>query len=126
PQPPHSHRNRSMTKTLFTICLWALVAWLCGMWINPVTGWSLLTLGLITMILVSGVQLSQIARWVKNIDEPPPPSVGPWDEVLAPIYRKLRANRREIDELNRNVESIMLAAEALPDGAITLDEEMAV
>ncbi|MDX3894748.1 phosphate regulon sensor histidine kinase PhoR [Pusillimonas sp.] len=115
-----------MTKTLFTICLWALVAWLCGMWINPVTGWSLLTLGLVAMILVSGVQLSQISRWVKNIDEPPPPSVGPWDEVLAPIYRKLRANRLEIDELNRNVDSIMLAAGALPDGAITLDEEMAV
>lgn len=115
-----------MTKTLITICLWALVAWLCGLWINPVTGWSILTLGLVGMILISGAQLSQIRRWVKNIEDPPPASIGPWDEILAPIYRKLRANRLDIDELTRHVDSIMLAAEALPDGAITLDEELLV
>src|SRR5690606_19411851 len=115
-----------MTKTLFSICIWALVAWLIGQWINPQTGWAILTFGLVSMILISGIQLSQIKRWVKNLDAPPPPSIGPWDEILAPIYRKLRANRQEIDELRRNVDSIMLAAGALPDGAITLDEEMNV
>ncbi|WP_397473939.1 phosphate regulon sensor histidine kinase PhoR [Pusillimonas sp.] len=115
-----------MTKTLITICLWAFVAWICGLWVSPVVGWSILTFGLVSMILISGIQLSQISRWVKNVEDPPPPSIGPWDEILAPIYRKLRANRREIDELNRHVDSIMLAAGALPDGAITLDEEMAV
>lgn len=115
-----------MTKTLLSISLWALVAWLIGLWINPQTGWAILAIGLVSMILISGIQLSQIRRWVKNLDAPPPPSIGPWDEILAPIYRKLRANRQEIDELRHNVDSIMLAAGALPDGAITLDEEMNV
>lgn len=115
-----------MLKTLFTICVWALAAWLIGRWINPVTGWSVLTFGLVAMIVVSGIQLSTIAKWVKNINDPPPASVGPWDEILAPIYRKLRSDTQEIEELNRHVESIMLAASALPDGAITLDQEMAV
>lgn len=113
-----------MIKTLFTIGIWALVAWICGRWINPVTGWAILTFGLLVMILVSGRQLSQISKWVQNIDSPPPASIGPWDEVLAPIYRKLRYNANEIEELNRHVDSIMLAAAALPDGAITLDNEM--
>jgi two-component system phosphate regulon sensor histidine kinase PhoR len=76
------------------------------------------------MILVSAFQLTQIKRWVKNIDAPPPPSVGPWDEVLAPIYRQLRKDKQEIETLNRHVDGIMLAAEALPDGAITLNESM--
>jgi len=115
-----------MTKTLFSISIWALVAWLIGQWINPSTGWAILTIGLISMILISGLQLSQIKKWVRNLEAPPPPSIGPWDEILAPIYRKLRANRQEIDELQRNVDRIMLAAGALPDGAITLDEEMNV
>lgn len=97
---------------------------LCGWWFGANAGWALFAFGLIAMILVSGVQLSRISKWVRNIEDPPPPSVGPWDEVLAPIYRKLRKDRQEIEMLNRHVDGIMLAAEALPDGAITLDESM--
>ena len=115
-----------MLKTLFSISLWAALGWVCGSWLGPKTGWMIFSFGLILMILISGVQLSRISTWVKNIENPPPPSVGPWNEVLAPLYRQLRKNKQEIDQLNRHVDGIMLAAEALPDGAITLNEEMAV
>lgn len=113
-----------MLKTLISIGLWALLGWLCAAWLGANTGWALFALGLTAMILISGLQLSRISKWVRNIEAPPPPSVGPWDEVLAPIYRQLRKNRQEIDLLNKNVDSIMLAAEALPDGAITLNAAM--
>ena len=113
-----------MIKTLISIGLWAALGWLCGSWLGANTGWGLFAFGLTSMILVSGLQLSRISRWVKDIETPPPPSVGPWDEVLAPIYRKLRKNRQDIDLLQRHVDGIMLAAEALPDGAITLNESM--
>src|SRR5690606_20406461 len=103
-----------MTKTLLTICPWAALCWLIGSWLNPTVGWGMFTAGLLAMIMVSSIQLNQISRWVKNIESPPPPSVGPWDEPLAVIYRKLRANRLEIDEQSRHLDSIMLAAEALP------------
>jgi two-component system phosphate regulon sensor histidine kinase PhoR len=76
------------------------------------------------MVLASGLQLSRIAQWVKNIDAPPPAAIGPWDEILAPIYRQLRKNKQDITLLNQHVDGIMLAAEALPDGAITLNESM--
>ncbi len=115
-----------MIKTLISMGLWVLMAWLAGTWIDPVTGWAVLTFGLAAMILVSGAQLSKINRWVKNIEASPPISAGPWDDVLAVIYRQLRKNHNEIEELHRQVDSIMLAAEALPDGAITLDEEMQI
>ncbi|WP_442593789.1 phosphate regulon sensor histidine kinase PhoR [Parapusillimonas sp. JC17] len=113
-----------MIKTLISIGLWGVLGWALGAWLGAGIGWATFSFGLILMILVSGMQLSRISRWVKDIEAPPPPSVGPWDEILAPIYRKLRQNRQEIDALDEHVNGIMLAAEALPDGAITLDQTM--
>lgn len=87
-------------------------------------GWALYALGLLLMILVSANQLKKIQLWVKNLDAPPPPSVGPWDDVLAPIYRRLKQNRLEIYNQDQHIEGMMMAAEALPAGAVTLDKDM--
>jgi two-component system phosphate regulon sensor histidine kinase PhoR len=115
-----------MSKTLTSIAAWALLAWLCGHWFGAVAGWMVFALGLVIMTVVSGVQMAQISRWVRNLDAPPPPSVGPWNDLLAPIYRRLKKDREQIADLNRHVDAIMMAAEALPDGAITLDAGMNV
>src|SRR5690606_38421574 len=82
--------------------------------------------GLILMILVSGVQLSKVTQWSKDTSAPPPISVGPWDNILAQVYRSLRLQRQEIEHLDRHLDGIMLAAEALPDGAVTLNDAMEV
>lgn len=113
-----------MIKTLVSVALWAFLGWLCGLWLGAETGWGVFSLGLLIMIFFSAVQLSQISRWARNIDDSPPASVGPWDDILAPIYRRLRKDRRELAQLHQNVQAIMLAAEALPDGAITLNSDM--
>jgi two-component system phosphate regulon sensor histidine kinase PhoR len=115
-----------MPKTLTSIAAWALLAWAVGTWIDRTAGWWVFSLGMMSMVVVSGLQLGQIRRWVKDIHAPPPVSVGPWDEILAPVYRELRKNQLEIEALDKHVDGIMLAAEALPDGAITLNEEMLV
>ncbi|CAM3712354.1 phosphate regulon sensor histidine kinase PhoR [Castellaniella denitrificans] len=112
-----------MSKTLVSIALWALGGWLLGAWLGAATGWAVFALGLLLMVLASGLQLSRIARWVRAIDEPPPPSVGPWDEILAPIYRKLKQNRLDLQDRTRSFHRALLAAEALPDGALTLDPD---
>ncbi len=109
-----------MTKTLVTIALWALGGWLLGAWLGAATGWAVFALGLLLMVLASGLQLARVARWVRNIDDPPPASIGPWDDILAPIYRKLKQNRLDLQERSRNFQRALLAAEALPDGALTL------
>uniref|UniRef100_UPI00334165C2 phosphate regulon sensor histidine kinase PhoR n=1 Tax=Castellaniella defragrans TaxID=75697 RepID=UPI00334165C2 len=115
-----------MIKTLLSIGLWALLGALVGAWLGAATGWGVFALGLLAMVLASGWQLSRVARWVRNIDDPPPPSVGPWDEVLAPIYRKLKQNRLELQERTHSFERMLLAAEALPDGALTLDQDLSL
>ena len=115
-----------MPKTLLSLFSLGVLGWVIGHFTTPTAGWITLTLGLVAMILVSALQLSQIGKWVKDLSTPPPPSVGPWDDVLAPVYRQLRRDSALIQELNQHIDSIMQAAEALPDGAITLDEEKLV
>ena len=115
-----------MPKTIFSLVALGLLGWIVGYGITPTAGWVVTTLGLTAMILLSGIQLAQIKKWVTDLSAPPPASVGPWDEVLAPIYRQLRRDTAIITELEQHVESIMQAAEALPDGAITLDQEKLV
>src|SRR3546814_4927466 len=113
-----------MIKTIISLVWGVGLGWSCASWFGSNIGWGIFALGLVIMILVSGLQLSRIAHWVKDIEAPPPPSVGPWDEILAPIYRQLRKDKQDLTELNQHVDGIMLAAEALADGAITLEAAM--
>lgn len=113
-----------MTKTLITVALWALAGALLGSWSNPHVGWGVLAFGLLLMVLVSGRQVSLITHWARNIENAPPASVGPWDDILSLIYRKLRSDRQTIDRLQSDMERMLEAAEALPDGAVTLDGQM--
>lgn len=115
-----------MSKTFVSVALWAFSGWLLGTWLGAATGWAVFAIGLLIMVMVSGRQLSRIVSWTRDIDRPPPPSVGPWDEILAPIYRKLKQNRIDLQERQRNFHRAILAAEALPDGAMTLDKDMAL
>lgn len=114
----------TMSKTFVSVALWAFSGWLLGTWLGAATGWAVFAIGLLIMVMVSGRQLSRIIRWTRDIDQPPPPSIGPWDEILAPIYRKLKQNRIDLQERQRNFQRAILAAEALPDGAMTLDKDM--
>lgn len=113
-----------MFKTLTALSIWALFAWLFGLWLGTINGLYVFIFGLLAMVLTSAMQLSRISRWVKNIDQPPPPTVGPWDSILAPIYRKLKQNRINLSRLRESVRNMLRAADALPDGALTLNTNM--
>ncbi|NLJ62606.1 MAG: phosphate regulon sensor histidine kinase PhoR [Alcaligenaceae bacterium] len=115
-----------MKKTLSTVSLWALLSLALGLWLGAAIGWGAFALGLLTLVLTSGRQLQKIQLWVRDVDAAPPAAVGPWDDILAPIYRRLKQNREQIQTLNRHLEGMMMAAEALPDGAVTLDQSMTI
>lgn len=113
-----------MTKTLISVLLWGLAGYILGAGFGPTVGWAMFSFGLLLMILVSGAQLSRVSRWADDIESPPPVSVGPWDNVLSQIYRKLRKDRQQIAKLQLDIQRMLEAAEALPDGAATLDGQM--
>jgi two-component system phosphate regulon sensor histidine kinase PhoR len=103
---------------------WAAVAWLCGTWLGRDIGWALFTVGLLAVMALWRRQMMQVSDWARNVADPPPPLGGAWGDILAPIYRTLRGNRHDMDQLARQVRGIMQAAEALPDGAMTLDDSL--
>ncbi|MCC3262259.1 hypothetical protein LLE87_29250, partial [Paenibacillus polymyxa] len=53
-------------------------------------------------------------------------SVGPWDDILAPLYRYTRARARELAEPRDTMQGMQAAAQALPDGAVTLNEDFQI
>src|SRR5690625_6390254 len=115
-----------MNKTHSSLLILGLVAWLIVFWLVAASGLAFFALGLLLMVLVSGHHLQQINRWVINLHQPPPAGVGPWDHILAPIYRQLKQNRLQIHQLKSQVDAAIMAAEALPDGTLTLDEDFRI
>lgn len=115
-----------MRKTLSSVCLIAGAALILGMWLGPSTGWAIFAIALLIMVLISGRQHQKIKLWVRDLNAAPPVSAGPWDDVLAPIYRKIKQDRINLQTLNYHLDGIMMAAEALPDGAVTLDKAMTI
>jgi len=113
-----------MTKTLVTVLLWGLAGAILGAWSGPHVGWGVFAFGLLLMVLVSGLQISRVTKWAEDVESPPPAAVGPWDDILSLIYRKLRKDRKTIDRVKHDKRRMLEAAEALPDGAITLDGQM--
>lgn len=111
-----------MNKTHSAVLVIAIIAWLLGLWLGAATGWAVFALGLLAMVLISGRQLQQINRWVTQLHTAPPASIGPWDHILAPIYRQLKQNRLQIHQLKSQVDALIMAAEALPDGTVSLDK----
>lgn len=116
-----------MTKTLTAITVLALIGYGLGQWLGSHIGWGTFSFGLLFMLLVSGAQLEKIRRWLqRDIHSPPPASIGPWDEVLAPVYRELKTLRQQKSHLHADLHATTLAAEALPDGVLTLNELLEV
>src|SRR5690625_460742 len=108
-------------RTVTFCTLWALMCWLIGLWLGAVTGWALFGIGLLTSVLLMATYQQRIQRWANNLDQPPPTNIGKWDPILAPIYRRLRQQAQATQQLQDNACAMLLAAEALPDGALTLN-----
>ncbi|MDX3906881.1 MAG: phosphate regulon sensor histidine kinase PhoR [Pigmentiphaga sp.] len=109
-------------RNLIAVLVWAGLATLS----RPITGnfsWAVFSFGLGLLLFWHLWQLSRVIRWTRDLQRPPPPSAGLWDEALARIYRHLRNQERQLSLLEGNVQGFLAAAQALPDGLVTLDQE---
>ena len=110
-------------RNLLLVLAWGGIAALG----HPVAGhhgsWALFSFGLGTLLCWHIWQLSRVTRWTRDLKRPPPPSAGSWDDALARIYRHLRSQERQLALLEGNVQGFLSAAQALPDGLVTLDED---
>lgn len=74
-------------------------------------------------ILLDRKRFNQTIRWSHTPTEPPPPSLGIYEDIVHPIYRHFRQQTRYIENLENTSSTILSAAQALPSAAITLTPE---
>ncbi|HLR12301.1 MAG TPA: phosphate regulon sensor histidine kinase PhoR [Burkholderiaceae bacterium] len=113
-----------MTRSFQLLFLWIVLCTLTGWWLGASAGWALLGLGLLVPVVINALQQARVARWTQDTSTPPPAAIGLWDPVLAPVYRTLRNNQRELARLRQHVQGLLQAAEAFPDGALTLNARL--
>lgn len=112
------------------------MAWLrCVLWLILITffalvvrvthgwaaAWMTASLGLLIAFLLQIRGLSQMLAWASDISRPPPMLGGAWGELGLRLYRHQRNHEREIAEARDLVQSWYAAAQALPDGVVTMD-----
>ncbi|CAB3709078.1 Phosphate regulon sensor protein PhoR [Achromobacter deleyi] len=113
-------------RTLFLVALWAALALLAQWLIGDPAGWIVFSAALTAMLLWRSWRLHLVSHWANHPDTSPPASVGPWDDILAPLYRYTRARARELTETRDTMQGMLAAAQALPDGAVTLNEDFQI
>ncbi|KCV66105.1 phosphate regulon sensor histidine kinase PhoR [Bordetella bronchiseptica] len=113
-------------RTLFMIAFWAVMALLAQWLIGDPAGWLLFGAAMAVMLLWRSWRLHLVSRWAHDPESAPPAAVGPWDDILAPLYRYTRARARELTETREAMQSMLAAAQALPDGVVTLNEDFQI
>lgn len=113
-------------RTLSLITVWAMLAALAQWLLGDPAGWVVFSLALCTMLLWRSWRLHRVSQWTRDPESSPPVSVGPWDDILAPLYRYTRARSRELADTKKIMHGMLAAAQALPDGAITLNADFQI
>lgn len=113
-------------RTLTLIALWAAAALLTHGLIGDPAGWIVLTVALAAILLWRSRRLQRVARWAHDPASTPPATIGPWDDILAPLYRYTRTQARELAETRAAMQGMFAAAQALPDGAVTLNQDFQI
>lgn len=87
-------------------------------------------LGWVAAALVFAWQWIQIERhaqrvwsWSTRPGDPPPPEAGKMDDIVTNLYRHIQRAEQDKNESERENQAIMSAAQALPIGVMTLDEQ---
>jgi two-component system phosphate regulon sensor histidine kinase PhoR len=115
-----------LLRTVLLIAVWAVLSVLAQWFIGSPAGWVLMSIVLVAALLARSARMQRVAQWARNPETPPPAAAGPWDDILAPLYRYLRAQARQLTESRDAMQGMLAAAQALPDGAVTLNQDLQI
>jgi two-component system, OmpR family, phosphate regulon sensor histidine kinase PhoR len=86
------------------------------------TAFGFATIALALRYLRDAIHLRTLSRWSRQeLGATLPRSSGAWEELYAQLYHRGRAMQRELAALNEALTSFRAAAQALPDGVVTLN-----
>ena len=97
-----------------------------GLIVWPLAGpaWALAAVCLVLLLLLlrHAVNLAALAEWLRDpLARPVPQGSGIWEEVLAGLYRFVRARIKQEQQLEDDLVRFRSAGLALPDGVVLLD-----
>ncbi|HSN41075.1 MAG TPA: phosphate regulon sensor histidine kinase PhoR [Burkholderiales bacterium] len=84
---------------------------------------SVLVAALLAIAALNLYHISILLRWLRHpTPDAEPQGLGIWDGVFAALYRMLRQQRRSESQLTATLKDFQLAAAAMPDGMVILDQ----
>ena len=89
---------------------------------SPAWALAAVCLVLLLLLLRHAVNLAALAEWLRDpLARPVPQGSGIWEEVLAGLYRFVRARIKQEQQLEDDLVRFRSAGLALPDGVVLLD-----
>jgi two-component system phosphate regulon sensor histidine kinase PhoR len=113
-------------RTFLLVVVWAMISLLASRMFDATVGWIMFSGGIVLALWGSAVHMQRVARWAVDPSAPPPLEVGRWDNILAPIYHHARHQAAELSVRREALASMLSAAQALPDGATSLDRDLQI
>lgn len=113
-------------RTLLFVVFWSAIALAIQYRWQTSLGWVALSLATGLLLVIRRRHSERIARWILAPDEEPPADVGPWDDAVASLYRRIRDQIATIQELEETSTSAMAAGQALPVGVVTLTTDLQI
>lgn len=116
------NRNR----TLFVILAAAVIALFVQHLTGSALGWVVAAVLFAWKWLQSHRQAQQVLEWSKQPLSPPPTGVGQWDSTVANLHRYVQQQARALQESESSNQAILSAAQALPIGVMTLNQQFEI
>lgn len=110
----------SLIKVLAWLVAAALPAWLL---LGPASALLVVTTVSLWLLAHHERQIDKLARWAEQpLGTPVPEADGAWGRAFMALHRRSRQAATQRAELHEMVERFRLAAEALPEGVVILDQ----
>jgi len=116
----------SWKHTLFFVGFWSTIALAIEYRWQTSLGWVVLSLAAGLLLVIRRRHAGRVAHWILLPEGDPPADVGPWDDVVAALYRRIRDQVATIQELEETSTGAMAAGQALPVGVVTLTTDLQI
>ena len=108
--------------TLIVVAALGAAAAIVGLIAGTAWGWSVFSIGLLTVLAWHTRHLARLHAWLANpLPGKVPEGDSIWDDVLAALHRLERAAAKREDNLADALLRMRRAVQALPDGVVILD-----
>ncbi len=114
--------NSTWTSLLLRMLAVAIVALSMAAWAGAAVGWAAACLLFAAMLVINTVNFAHLREWLKSPGSKEiPEAPGAWGGIFIDLYRSQRDQKRAHEALRREIDLLVQAVEALPNGVVLLD-----